>query len=451
MSIATASVALSSIAFPRFETGLPAASVDRNLRQSLAACDRAQAGVVLWLAEVQRRGLCRQLGQPSLLQYATESLGMSRSRAYDLLQLARDLERLPRLRAAMADGHLGWTKARLVARVATEASEQTWVEAAQRLGRRALIAHIAEEQDRARARREQRRRQRSAEFAGQTDLGWSEAAMPAQIVTLAAAPQAELRCAAPGATVTTAAAAVPPPATSTPVSAPASATPPASPTLSLVAARPLRPILTPAEEPPSTLTHRLTSLELARYEVLLEQAHRHRCVPPQASREHVLLAAMSALVVAEPAGAKLHVTEESTTESSRPDLAILYQIIVYRCRECAAAEVVTSRGRRRLSPQETEMAQCDARILEPGSPNRATIAPAVRAAVLARDLHRCQAPGCGGTHFLEVHHVVPRSEGGTNRPQNLVTLCGRCHRFAHERPQLVQQWFAHRTAPGNAP
>ncbi len=124
---------------------------------------------------------------------------------------------------------------------------------------------------------------------------------------------------------------------------------------------------------------------------------------------------------------------------------------MYRCRECGAAEVVTSRGRRRLTPQETETVQCDARILEPGSPNRATIAPAVRAAVLARDHHRCQSPGCGSTHFLEVHHVVPRREGGTNRPENLVTLCGRCHRFAHERPQLVRQWFADRTAPGTGP
>ena len=75
----------------------------------------------------------------------------------------------------MAEGRLGWTKARLVARVATEASERTWVETAQRLGRRALVAHIAQEQDRARARREERRRQHAAQLAGQADLGWSEA------------------------------------------------------------------------------------------------------------------------------------------------------------------------------------------------------------------------------------------------------------------------------------
>jgi hypothetical protein len=424
-----------SLAFPRFEPGLPAASVDRNLRQSLAACDRAQAGVVLWLAEIQRRGLCRQLGQPSLLQYATESLGMSRSRAYDLLQLARDLERLPRLREAMAEGRLGWTKARLVARVATEVSEQTWVDAAQRLGRRALIAHIAEEQDRARSRREERRRQRSAELAGQADLGWSDAEMPPQVVTLPAIPPRDSN--PPGPHVAAAAVsrtATSPAATVAPAAAPA-----------LMAPRPRPTVVLASAEPPATLTHRLTGLELARYETLLEQAHRRRCVPPQASRESVLLAAMSALVMSGPASA------EGEASSSRPDIAILYQVIVYRCRACGSAEVVTSRGRRPLSPQETDTVLCDARILEPGSPNRATIAPSVRAAVLARDRHGCRAPGCGGTHFLEVHHVIPRNEGGSNQAENLVTLCGRCHRFAHERPQLVRQWFANHAAPGSVP
>lgn len=425
-----------ALVFPRFETGLPAASVDRNLRQSLAACDHAQAGVVLWLAEVQRRGLCRQLGHPSLLQYATESLGMSRSRAYDLLQLARDLERLPRLRSAMAEGRLGWTKARLVARVATESSEVTWLEAAERLGRRGLVAHIAQEQERARSRREERRRQRSAQLAGQADLGWSDTPLPPATVTVSPAlPEPGTSASAPTSPV------VAVPVVGAPLSAPPA----------FLVTHPTRRVVTPAEEPPATLTHRLTSLELARYEALLEQAHRRRRVPPQASREHVLLAAMSALVVFEPARPETRTADGASPESSRLDISVLCQIIVYRCRECGAAEVVTSRGRRALTPSETEAALCDARILEPGAPNRATIAPSVRAAVLARDHHQCQAPGCGSTHFLEVHHVVPRRDGGTNQAPNLVTLCGRCHRFAHERPQLIRQWFAHHTAPGTTP
>ena len=41
--------------------------------------------------------------------------------------------------------------------------------------------------------------------------------------------------------------------------------------------------------------------------------------------------------------------------------------------------------------------------------------------------------GCGQTRFLAVHHLVLRSEGGRNDPENLVTLCTHCHRLLHER------------------
>jgi 5-methylcytosine-specific restriction endonuclease McrA len=93
---------------------------------------------------------------------------------------------------------------------------------------------------------------------------------------------------------------------------------------------------------------------------------------------------------------------------------------------------VTSRGEKRLAPAQVEAIGCDARVREPGKPNRATIPPLVRASVLARDRHRCATPGCRSTHFLEVHHVTPRSRGGSNRAENLVTLCSRCHAFVHE-------------------
>ncbi|MBU2502534.1 HNH endonuclease, partial [bacterium] len=55
--------------------------------------------------------------------------------------------------------------------------------------------------------------------------------------------------------------------------------------------------------------------------------------------------------------------------------------------------------------------------------------------VLARDGHRCQGPGCTNTRFLEVHHVLPRARGGTNRPDNLITLCSACHRHIHDKAQ----------------
>lgn len=50
----------------------------------------------------------------------------------------------------------------------------------------------------------------------------------------------------------------------------------------------------------------------------------------------------------------------------------------------------------------------------------------VRQYVLERDSYRCVL--CGEPEGLEMHHIVWRFRGGSDRPKNLVTLCGECHR-----------------------
>jgi len=57
--------------------------------------------------------------------------------------------------------------------------------------------------------------------------------------------------------------------------------------------------------------------------------------------------------------------------------------------------------------------------------------------VLTRDRHKCRTPGCNHTKFLEVHHIKPRTAGGNNRTENLITLCSACHRFWHEKPEVM--------------
>ena len=57
----------------------------------------------------------------------------------------------------------------------------------------------------------------------------------------------------------------------------------------------------------------------------------------------------------------------------------------------------------------------------------------VREYVLYRDGHKCQA--CNGKNkdkILNVHHITPRADGGTNRPDNLITLCETCHKAYHK-------------------
>ncbi|MEK7280727.1 MAG: HNH endonuclease [Chloroflexota bacterium] len=49
--------------------------------------------------------------------------------------------------------------------------------------------------------------------------------------------------------------------------------------------------------------------------------------------------------------------------------------------------------------------------------------------VLARDGWCCKR--CGGLTELQVHHIQPRSQLGSDNPTNLITLCARCHREIH--------------------
>jgi len=176
-----------------------------------------------------------------------------------------------------------------------------------------------------------------------------------------------------------------------------------------------------AADPPVTIVLRADGLRLARFDALVERARKSGLGPAGADRLDLVLAALETLVSAAGHGPR--------PMASGPAA----QIIVQRCPECERATVTTSRGEKPVAPARLEALTCDARVRRPGRPNRATIPPSVRAAVLARDRHRCTAPGCRSTHFLEVHHVTPRAQGGTNQAENLVTLCSRCHGFVHER------------------
>ena len=52
-----------------------------------------------------------------------------------------------------------------------------------------------------------------------------------------------------------------------------------------------------------------------------------------------------------------------------------------------------------------------------------------RRAIYRRDGYRCAL--CDSTRYLQIHHHVPRGQGGTDSPHNLITLCSDCHALAH--------------------
>jgi hypothetical protein len=103
-----------------------------------------------------------------------------------------------------------------------------------------------------------------------------------------------------------------------------------------------------------------------------------------------------------------------------------------------------------------EMAACDAQVLPPPDGNgdgdgegeaptrRATqnVPPRVRREVMRRDGGHCSVPGCRHAVFLDVHHVVPRADGGGHDPDTLAVLCGAHHRALH-RGTLIIEGRAH--------
>ncbi len=180
-------------------------------------------------------------------------------------------------------------------------------------------------------------------------------------------------------------------------------------------------------EMPVNLGLRLEPVEHARFERLLERLRKQG---RRESRAQLILAGLAALA-----------DGACTRETTAPP----FQIVAYRCETCNTMTV----GGRPVAPATAAALSCDAVRVSPDrcTPNRATIPPAVRRAVLARDGHRCTTPGCDARHFLEVHHVVPRQAGGTNKADNLTTLCSACHRFAHER-ELVSEGQTSPSPPG---
>lgn len=53
------------------------------------------------------------------------------------------------------------------------------------------------------------------------------------------------------------------------------------------------------------------------------------------------------------------------------------------------------------------------------------ISPRTRERVLGRDAKSCIL--CGSTYPLEIAHYIGRAQGGLGIPENLVTLCKKCH------------------------
>ncbi len=140
-----------------YRTGLSAAEVHANLLSSAKALRLAEQNTVLWFSEVMERRLYHELGHASVLLYAQHTLGFSRSKSYEFIRLARELERLPRTRVAVADGTIGWTKAKEVVGVASVETEADWLALARNSTQRKLKTSAQQARNQARTSSERQR------------------------------------------------------------------------------------------------------------------------------------------------------------------------------------------------------------------------------------------------------------------------------------------------------
>ncbi len=111
-------------------------------------------------------------------------------------------------------------------------------------------------------------------------------------------------------------------------------------------------------------------------------------------------------------------------------------VVLYRCRDCERTELETGAGAVALPPEQAERLGCDSKVvdLETEGVSEARLGgpmpAAVRRAVLARDRGRCRV--CGRRRYVDIHHLVPRSQGGAHSRANTLCACSQCHAAMHE-------------------
>jgi hypothetical protein len=144
MSAATAASLPPALRYARrFVPSLSAFAVDCLLRRSERQAAAARLLAAQYLLDLAQRRLFRNLGYSSVMHYGTHALGLAPREVWERLRMARALQALPGVVGAIHRGHLSWSKARELVRVATPETEAAWLARAARLSCRELEAAAA--------------------------------------------------------------------------------------------------------------------------------------------------------------------------------------------------------------------------------------------------------------------------------------------------------------------
>ena len=92
--------------------------LDQQLETAAVESEKAEMLVCCYLSAVGKRRAYRDFGYTSITDYAQARFGFGARKTGYLVSLGRKIEHLPKIRAALASGKLGWCKASRLASVA---------------------------------------------------------------------------------------------------------------------------------------------------------------------------------------------------------------------------------------------------------------------------------------------------------------------------------------------
>jgi RuvA, C-terminal domain len=130
---------------------------------------------------------------------------------------------------------------------------------------------------------------------------------------------------------------------------------------------------------------------------------------------------------------------EGGGRSERP----AYQIAITVCESCDRGWQNGAGREIEVGPEVIERARCDAELLgslTAAQPARVTttVTPRLRRQVLARDHHRCTAPGCRSARNLDLHHIEYQRDGSEHELWNITVLCSGHHQQLHDGALVIR-------------
>ncbi len=102
----------------------------------------------------------------------------------------------------------------------------------------------------------------------------------------------------------------------------------------------------------------------------------------------------------------------------------------------------------KITPKSSETVLKAGRTAHQAVPEISSLPENARDKLINAVWYQCENPNCRYTQFLHVHHIISEVEGGSNRLDNLIVLCSRCHTAARNQEistKELQSWLRDRS------